>query len=502
MKRMIKRLLSILLIFFIISTITIGCSNKETSEATQQSNENTSEEENQEKEDDEVVAEFTYLSEDSINAENAMEIIEELASEKYDGRLAGTEGNNLAVDYIASYFKEIGLESPDNLKEHLQYFTQNIRMVNSTPTLELIDKNGNVISDYKYLEDFRTYTYHTAFKLQGEIEGEIYEVKNGSEINSSNTELKNKILMINQSVVQDYEGDFYSDVSNPEMKIKGVLINNNVSANAIVNQYSFRESTATHYIGEENNNPLIYAGSNIETYNEILEKAKEGAVVRIRTDFSFEEVEVANIIGLIPGTDEELKDEYIIICGHMDHLGSIKDGTFYPGALDNASGTAALMEVARVLTESEIKPKKSIIFIAFNAEEEGLWGSKYYVDNPIYSLDKTTVINLDMVGSKANILLELADPKSSAITKRLGDYSVITKRLGEYCKVLGIKYKYSLRSDSDHVSFIDKGVEAVQLTHFDPENKHTPTDTIKSIDKDRMKEVIKLILFYLDKNAY
>jgi aminopeptidase YwaD len=112
-----------------------------------------------------------------------------------------------------------------------------------------------------------------------------------------------------------------------------------------------------------------------------------------------------NVIGILPGTDRTLMNEAIVIGAHYDHLGRGGDGSLaanpgeiHHGADDNASGTAAIIELARQFAKEKTN-KRTLIFIAFSGEEDGVFGSKYYVNNPAFPLDKTVaMINLDMVG--------------------------------------------------------------------------------------------------------
>ena len=102
-----------------------------------------------------------------------------------------------------------------------------------------------------------------------------------------------------------------------------------------------------------------------------------------------------NVIGVLKGTS----DKHVVIGAHMDHLGLDGDGDAYNGADDNASGTTAILELAEAFGKSDAKPKDTIVFIAFNAEELGLLGSKHYVSDPLLPLDDCKLmINLDMVG--------------------------------------------------------------------------------------------------------
>lgn len=117
-----------------------------------------------------------------------------------------------------------------------------------------------------------------------------------------------------------------------------------------------------------------------------------------------------NVIGILPGSDPKLKDEAIVIGAHYDHLGrggagslAQREGEIHHGADDNASGTAGLLELARMFSTQRPKPRRTIVFIAFSGEEEGLIGSNYYVNHPVVPLANTVaMINLDMVGRLNN----------------------------------------------------------------------------------------------------
>jgi Zn-dependent M28 family amino/carboxypeptidase len=113
-----------------------------------------------------------------------------------------------------------------------------------------------------------------------------------------------------------------------------------------------------------------------------------------------------NVVGILPGSDPKLKDEAIVIGAHYDHLGRGGEGSLAPregeihhGADDNASGVAGVLELARILSAQNPKPRRTIVFIAFSGEEEGLLGSDYYVNHPIVPLANTVaMINMDMIG--------------------------------------------------------------------------------------------------------
>jgi aminopeptidase YwaD len=138
----------------------------------------------------------------------------------------------------------------------------------------------------------------------------------------------------------------------------------------------------------------------------IREAATEGREASITAAVQPRMVEARNVAALIPGSDPALDDQVLIIGAHYDHLGYGEEGSLAPdagkvhnGADDNASGTAALMEVARRMMEAPEQPSRSVLFLAFTGEEKGLWGSGHYVKEPLLPLENTVaMINLDMVG--------------------------------------------------------------------------------------------------------
>ncbi len=479
-----KRILNILLVILLSFSLLIGCSSDKLIEQESDTSINNTQANRFNKYGSENVLGFTNLDEDLINTDNVMDIIKELSSKKYKGRLVGTEGNELAVKYMVDYFKEIGLENPKGIKDYKQYFPQSVKITNNVAALQIIDKNGSVITEYEYLKDFNP-VINNNLSLSGSIEGKMYYINDAGQINKNNEKIKDKILVISKETVDKIGiSNFLKQISHSDMDIKGAIIERNFMP---LSPHPINNKTLS--------NKPICAYFNPQKFNDIAEKAKIQATVRLSIDYLCRKLEVPNVIGVIQGTDKDLKDEYIIICGHLDHLGDNKNGTYNPGALDNASGAACVMEIARILNINKVKPKKTIIFIGFNGEEEGLFGSRHYVNNPLYPLENTIVINLDMVGSKRKVPLYISTANKNGNNLR--------DELYKYAGYLGINSKKHFSQASDHAPFCYSDIESVLLIHLDKESGyHTPRDTIENIDKDRIKEVIKLVLYYLDKKAY
>jgi hypothetical protein len=189
-----------------------------------------------------------------------------------------------------------------------------------------------------------------------------------------------------------------------------------------------------------------------------------------------------NVVGVLPGSKAEWAGQSALLTAHYDHLGSGwpdvhkgDEGKLHPGADDNASGVAVMLELARALASGE-KPQRTIVFVAFSGEEAGLLGSRHYVDHPAFPLEKTIgVINLDTVG-------RLFGKKVSVLaTASASEWPHIFRGAGFVTGVEGRMIPDALES-SDQKSFIDKGVPAVQVFTEPHPDYHRPGDTADRID--------------------
>ena len=206
-------------------------------------------------------------------------------------------------------------------------------------------------------------------------------------------------------------------------------------------------------------------------------------------------VETWNVIGFIEGNDPLLKYEYIVLGAHYDHLGmgggpsskSDKIGIHH-GADDNASGTSALLEIGEKLMAHRSELKRSILLIAFGAEEQGLLGSKYFANNPVVPLSQIKLmINMDMVG-------RLNDAKQvymgGAGTCPGG--VELMKELGPPLGLSPVVHAGSV-GGSDHVSFYKKNISVLGIHTGGHPQYHTPEDTVELINFEGQKQVCHYI---------
>lgn len=216
--------------------------------------------------------------------------------------------------------------------------------------------------------------------------------------------------------------------------------------------------------------------------------------VELTINYELKLVDAQNVIGFLEGTDPLLKDEYLVVGAHYDHVGlgyygaMNKDdaGKIHNGADDNASGTSGMIELAEAF--SKVKSKRSIIFIAFAAEENGMLGSKHYVyQNPLFPLEKTVaMVNLDMISRNDKRIIWIGGPFYSSDMKALVEEANIEAGF-ELLYNVGL-YTFA----SDQAGFIRKQIPSVFFFAGDHDDYHTPSDDADKCDFDKAESVSKL----------
>ena len=212
-----------------------------------------------------------------------------------------------------------------------------------------------------------------------------------------------------------------------------------------------------------------------------------------------------NVAGLIEGSDPALKSETVIFSGHFDHDGIGPLGILH-GADDNGSGTVGVVELARAFALNPVKPKRSLLFVVFAAEERGLLGAYHYVAHPLRPLETTRAeINFDMIGrneaADARVQTEISPYTSNELgligTHYSPDYRAVVERANE---MVGLKLNYKWDRDasnqvlfrSDQYPFLQHDIPAVWwFTGFHPDY-HQVTDTVEKINFEKMVKILKL----------
>lgn len=213
-----------------------------------------------------------------------------------------------------------------------------------------------------------------------------------------------------------------------------------------------------------------------------------------RADFyfsgSYKPHTVANVAGMVRGKKQP--DSIIVVCAHYDHLGRM-GSVLFPGANDNASGTALLLDMARHYSQPQNQPDYSLLFIAFAAEEAGLVGSNYFVSNPLVPLKNIgLVLNLDlMAGGSDGIMVVNGEQQNKA-------YQLLesVNTTGKYLKNV---QKRANAANSDHYPFTQKGVPAIFVyTLGDVTAYHDPNDRPEHLSWQHYREIFGLLRSFID----
>jgi Zn-dependent M28 family amino/carboxypeptidase len=213
------------------------------------------------------------------------------------------------------------------------------------------------------------------------------------------------------------------------------------------------------------------------------------------------------VVGLIEGSDPALRDETVMLTAHYDHLG-VHNGRVYPGANDNASGTAGVMELARMFAANPPRPRRNLLFVVFGSEEEGLLGSYYYAAHPLRPLATTrAVLNLDMIArNEAHI------PQSRGVVEIPTDTTNEINLVGVFHSRdlrdaienanqktgLQISAKFDRDHDlnalfrCDHFPFLVHDVPAVWFFGGWHPGYHEPSDTVDQLDFPKLEKVLRL----------
>lgn len=458
--------------------------------------------------------------------------IEWLASEELEGRGVETKGIHIAADYIRDEFRKAGLKSGVNDGSYFQPFEVLIRnsLSHDDSTLSLTGPDGQTIE----LEVGKSFV-PLQIGGSGEVSGELVFVGYGidnedlefEEYAGVDVEGKIVVMLRNEPEQDDPEsrfngakptGNAYVMTKASTARLKGavgvIFVNDPISsAETKADDLAAPDEFGTRTVGvpfahvkrsfindvlaksplKVGDDELADLESIQKTLDESLQPISqpiEGWKASLSSSFTTKAVTTSNVIGVIEG-EGPLSDEVIIIGGHYDHLGYGGYGSrargrneIHFGADDNATGTSAVLELARRFAASEKKPQRTLVFIAFSGEERGLIGSSYYVRNPIYPLEKTSMmINFDMIGWLRDDKLTLYGGNSAI------GFPAVLEEAGEGMD-LDLSIPASGFGGSDHLPFYRKQVPDVFIHTGLNSVYHTPEDTYDKINVEGAVKVI------------
>ena len=443
----------------------------------------------------------------TFDAKAAWTYIRDMSTDEMRGRKSGQLSGVMGEEYVASKFKEWGLEPAGDNGTYFQNFTIEHRNVEEGVKFEIVTARER--RDFYYGDNWRIQRYSGSGHFSEEIVFVGYGIHAPDKEydDYAGVDVKGKVVMFTTGSPQKLAKKL-GDAATSEKKIdaaqklgaRGIIVFRNTPSTGRfygigVRKEQYKPDFLILSI-ESNVTDFIFKDLKTETrylFREIDSKGKPQsfttgvrAFVSVRSIFD-EKRATRNVIAKITGSDKKLKNEYVVIGGHMDHLGVSPMGDVYNGANDNASGTAVAMEIARVMKLNKAKPKRTVVFAGWAGEEQGLLGSRYYAEHSP-TIEKTiTYINMDMVGHGSGNVPLRGEYYAPHIWQLLKEK--LPKEIMEY-----VKPGRGGPGGSDHTPFLEKGVPAFGVMteghHF---KYHRPGDDIDLIKPEILKRVGDLV---------
>jgi hypothetical protein len=486
----------------------------------------------------------TFGNTDGITARQLKNYLEFIASDELEGRDTPSRGLDIAALYIAEHLANWGVRPAGDSGTYFQKFPLKRTKIDAQNTNLSLNNLA-----FTYGEDFlASYTGANvpASNIVYASHGWVIKSKN---LNAyQGIDVRDKIVVVTGGLPKgvtfaDLQGKMGEDWSSP-----AVYANAN-GARAVISFASFSNLagmkgsrwaqtekgdlefkkpqiqinvptiTATPRLinalfqGEKSNGSNVYTKALTQDFVEPFDlKAtkKISLNVAVKTDTVYTQ----NVVGILEGSDPTLKNEYVAIGAHYDHVGmnpfSNNDDKIWNGADDDGSGTVAVLAMAEAFSKGAQRPKRSIMFIWHAGEEKGLWGSEYFTDNPTIPINSIiTELNIDMIGRYQNPGDE--DVRNKQLPQQ-GEIFLIGSRmmsteLGEISEAtnksflnLNFNYKYDDPKDpeqffyrSDHFNYARKGVPIIFYMDGSHADYHQPSDSIEKINFEQMEKVSRTI---------
>lgn len=478
-----------------------------------------------------------YMNALSITADDLRNHLTIIASDEFQGRETGTDGNDKAAEYIAGELKRIGIPPVVNGS----YFQQvDFKWISWNEVAIQVGENK-----YKHLWDMLSFpdkNQNVDSLITDEVVFLGYGIDDPAYSDYRKADIKGKVIMINEGEPEDEEGNYIVSgnktesiwSADPDKKLKVayekgakavLIITNDIKGKLAENRRKLLSPTVIIGSQEQEMPDMansIFISTNIakdiigNKENKIIKArkriAKKGkskpvalktdlTLIQNRNDYS---LAGRNILAYLEGTDK--KEELVIVSAHYDHVGMRGDDV-YNGADDNGSGTSTVLELAEAFAKAKENgdgPRRSILFLWVTGEEKGLLGSDFYTQFPVFPLETTICdINIDMVGRVDEKYEAQNNPNyiyvigSDRISQDLHD---INEEMNKKYSQITLDYTYNSEQDpnrfyyrSDHYNFAKNGIPSIFFFNGVHADYHKTSDTVDKINFEKMEKVARHI---------
>jgi len=488
-----------------------------------------------------------------INSGDLEAYVSFLASPLMKGRSNGEPELNIAASYLASQAKILGLK-PANGTSYLQPYTIIKKSIDAEESSIRVfrEENDSILVKEPILQLFPLGAGD--FEVEGNVVFAGYGIKadkyNYNDLENISTEGNILLLMTRSPLSEDgkkflFEEQVWSSFMSIQAKLTNLLFSKAKAIMIVADPKSGFSSVEQQYPGIANElksskylkgskPPMIEIPGmpkilfvhrsvadellkgtghtldelqrnidlNLKSHSFIIPDKR----IKIEEASKTEEVILNNVAAWIEGSDPLLKKEFVIFSGHADHIGSNGEN-INPGADDDATGCAAILEIAQAFQSLEKKPLRSLLFLWVTGEEIGLFGSQSYVNNPLFPLESTVAdLNIDMIGrvkgiadttdetpmtGKSEVFI-ITDYQSKELVA-IADETDRRSSIDIDYSLSGRNHPLQLFSRSDHYNFVRKDIPVLFFTTGLHSDYHKKTDTVDKIDFEKMELITRMI---------
>ncbi len=478
----------------------------------------------------------------TITAEDLRSYLTVLASDEFEGRETGTEGQRKAADFIAAHFEKLGLPK---VGDDGTYF-QNIAFTaeswnNGQIELNVNGKRYRHLSDFlsfpstnSHRESFSTdevvflgygiddpkYSDYRGVDVQGKTiliykdepvgENGISHLTGTNELSDWSTDWRKKLetahrygvstVLIIDPDIKKSVGEARKTLLSSEMRMgEGGQAEGRYANNALISSTLAKEIVGKKF-------------KKFVKLRDGIKKSGKPDNMDLKANLSMvqkkntRQILGSNVLGFIEGTDPNLKDEVVVVSAHYDHLGK-RGNSIYHGADDNGTGTSTVMDIAQAFVQAKNEghgPRRSVLCLLVSGEEKGLLGSEYYAEHPVFPLEKTVAdVNVDMIGrtdkkhdDNPNYIYVIGSNRLST------DLHDINEAANAMYTNIELDYTFNAKNDpnrfyyrSDHYNFAKKGIPSIFYFSGVHKDYHQPSDTVDKIMFEKMEKIGRLIFY-------